>query len=223
MHPRKTCSSNTTLLFHLIHSTRLALSWTGTGELVYKAIVVPRIQTQRLILRGLGESDIPFLFEHFGKNEINEYSADGNVKSLEEAKQLYVKYIAPTVNRFRLGLVLDGDLIGTVGFYGIDYENERAIVGADLMKEYWGRGLMTEALQALVDYGFEQMNLNRIEATSDPGNLRSIRLMERCGFRKEGLLRQRFYYKAAFHDDVMFSILKDDWRATRKSRPHLQK
>jgi len=190
---------------------------------VNRAIVVPRIQTPRLTLRGLGEDDIPFLFEHFGKNEINEYSSDDNVKSLEEAKELYVKYIAPTANRFRLGLVLEGELIGTVGFYGIEYGDGRAIVGADLMKEYGGRGFMTEALQTLVDYGFEHMKLNRIEATSDPGNLRSIRLMERCGFRREGLLRQRSYYKASFHDDVMYAILKEDWRATRKSKPRQQK
>jgi len=182
---------------------------------VYKAFVVPLIQTPRLVLRGLGEDDVPFLLEHFGRSEINEYSADDNVKNLEEAKELYLKYIAPTTNRFRLGLLLDDKLIGTVGFYGIDHENGKAIAGADLMKEYWGKGLMTEALQALIDYGFEQMNLNRIDATSDPENSRSIRLMERCGFRREGLLRQRFYYKASFHDEAIYSLLKEDWRAMR--------
>jgi len=182
---------------------------------VYKAFVVPLIQTPRLVLRGLGEDDVPFLLEHFGRSEINEYSADDDVKSLEEAKELYLKYIAPTVSRFRLGLLLDGKLIGTVGFYGIDHENGKAIAGADLMKEYWGKGLMTEALQALIDYGFKQMNLNRIEATSDPRNSRSIRLMERCGFRREGLLRQKFYYKATFHDEAIYSLLKEDWKAIR--------
>ena len=179
-----------------------------------EGIVVPRIQTRRLILRGLTEDDIPFLFEHFSKNETNEYSSDENVTSLEEARELYSKYIATRPHLFRLGLVIKEarELVGTLGFYGIDCENRRAIAGWDLKKEHWGRGLMTEALQALIDYAFGEMNLNRIEASSDPQNSRSIRLMERCGFRKEGVLRQRFYYKGSFHDDVIYSILKADWK-----------
>lgn len=177
-------------------------------------IVVPRIETQRLTLRGLTEDDLPFLFEHFGRCEINEYSSDDNVTSMEETKELYKKYIAPRPYRFRLGIVMKEtrDLIGTLGFYGIDAVNRRAIVGVDLMKEYWGRGLMSESLRALIKYGFKEMGLNRIEADADPQNLRSLRLMERCGMKREGVLRQRFYYKDAFHDAATYSILKEDWR-----------
>jgi ribosomal-protein-alanine N-acetyltransferase len=177
-------------------------------------IVVPRIETQRLILRGLSEDDIPFLFEHFGEDEINAYVSDDNVTSLEEAKELFQKYIAPRPHLFRLGLVLKetGNLIGTLGLYGIDRVNRRAVVGADLMKEYWGKGLMSEAFRRLICYAFTEMGLNRIEASADPQNLRSIRLMERCGFKKEGVLRQRFYYKGAYHDDAIYSILKKEWR-----------
>jgi ribosomal-protein-alanine N-acetyltransferase len=177
-------------------------------------IIVPRIETQRLILHGLTESDIPFLLDHFGKDEINRYTSDENVTSLEEAKELYRKYIAPRPNLFRLGLLMKatGDLIGTIGFYGIDRVNKRAIAGADLKKEYWGKGLMSEALRALIRFGFNEMRLNRIEASTDPQNLRSIRLIERCGFRKEGVLRQRFYYKGAFHDDAIYSLLKKEWK-----------
>jgi RimJ/RimL family protein N-acetyltransferase len=179
-------------------------------------IFVPRIQTERLTLRGLTEGDIPFLLEHFGKDEINEYTSDSNVTSTEEAEELYLKYIAPRPNLFRLGLLMKetGQLIGTLGFYGIDRENKRAIIGVDLMKKHWGKGLMTEALRALVKYGFEEMDLNRIEATSDPRNLRSLRLMERCSFKKEGVLRQRFFYKGSFHDDVVYSLLKEEWKGT---------
>ena len=104
-----------------------------------------------------------------------------------------------------------GELIGTLGFYGIDHVNRRAIVGADLMKKHWGNGLMSEALCALVNYAFKEIGLDRIEASSDSQNRRSLRLMERCGFKKERVLRQRFYYKDAFHDDVIYSLLKEEW------------
>jgi ribosomal-protein-alanine N-acetyltransferase len=165
-------------------------------------------------LRGLTEDDIPFLLDHFGKDEINEYVSDENVTSLDEAKELYQKYIAPRPALFRLGLMMKttGNLIGTVGFYGIDRVSKRAVAGADLKREYWGIGLMREALRALIRFGFMEMGLNRIEASTDPQNVRSLRLIERCGFRKEGVLRQRFYYKGAFHDDVVYSLLREEWK-----------
>jgi ribosomal-protein-alanine N-acetyltransferase len=177
-------------------------------------IIVPRIETRRLTLRGLTEDDIPFLLDHFGKDEINEYASDESVTSLEEARELYRKYIAPRPYLFRLGLVMKatGNLIGTVGFYGIDRVNKRAIVGADLKKEYWGNGLMSEALQALIRFAFKEMELNRVEASTDPQNLRSLRLIERCAFRKEGVLRKKSYYKGAFHDDVIYSLLREEWK-----------
>ena len=145
---------------------------------------VPRIETERLILRQLTEEDIPFLFEHFSKDEINEYSSEKNLTSMGEAKELYDRYIVPRPGLFRLGLVLKetGKLIGTIGFYGVDHTNRRAIVGADLMRTDWGKGFMTEALRGLISYGFKEMKLNRIEATADSQNLRSLRLMERCMF-----------------------------------------
>jgi ribosomal-protein-alanine N-acetyltransferase len=165
-------------------------------------------------LRGLTEDDIPFLLDHFGRDEINKYTSDENVTNFEEAKELYRKYIAPRPYLFRLGLVMKStrNLIGTIGFYGIDRVNKRAIVGADLKKEHWGNGLMSEALRALIRFGFNEMELNRIEGSTDPQNLRSLRLIERCGFRKEGVLRQKSYYKGAFHDDVIYSLLREEWK-----------
>ena len=178
------------------------------------AKLVPQLVTKRLMLRGLTKTDIPFIFQHFSKTEINEYSSDENVTSMEEAKELYEKYIVPTPNHFRLGIVLKagGELVGTLGLYGIDYVNKKAVVGVDLMRQCWGKGLMTEALLELMNYGFNELNLNRIEASADPDNVRSIRLMQRCGFTKEGVIRQRFYYKNAFHDDEIYSVLKDEWK-----------
>jgi ribosomal-protein-alanine N-acetyltransferase len=177
-------------------------------------VIVPRLETTRLILRGLTEEDIPFLLDHFGKDEINRYDSDENVTTLEEAADVYRKYVAPRPHLFRLGLVMKAtkDLIGTLGFYEIDRRNKRAIVAADLGKEYWGKGLMSEALRALIRFGFREMGLNRIEASIDPRNVRSLRLVERCGFRKEGVFRQRYYYKGAFHDDVIYSLLKEEWK-----------
>ena len=67
---------------------------------------------------------------------------------------------------------------------------------------------MTEALQPLIQFGFNDMKLNRIETTAFSKNKRSIKTIERNGFKKEGILRQRFYFKGQFHDLVVFSLIK---------------
>jgi ribosomal-protein-alanine N-acetyltransferase len=180
---------------------------------VSEEVVVPELETERLVLRGLGEEDIPWLFEHFGKSEVNEHVQDDDVKSMEEARELYEAYIRPRPHLFRLGMTLkeSGQLVGTIGFYDISKEHKRAILGVDLDPAHWGKGLATEAVLALVRYGFEEMGLNRIEASADPENGHSIRLIERTGFVKEGVKRQLDWYKGTFHDDVIYSVLRDDW------------
>lgn len=176
-------------------------------------IEVPYIETQRLILRGLVEDDIGFLYQHFSKDEINEYSSFDNLTSLEEARDFYKKYIVPTTTRFRLGMVLKdtNELIGTLGFHRFSKKDSCLEVGGDLMREYWGQGLMTEALKSLIQYGFEHMGLNRIEASTNSKNTRSIRLAERVGFKKEGVLRKKYFYNGEYHDDIVYSLLKEEW------------
>ena len=71
---------------------------------------------------------------------------------------------------------------------------------------------MTEALRAVLKYGFEEMRLNRIQAIIDSKNTRSMQLVRRLGFKKEGVLRQRSYFNGRFLDDVMFSLLMTEWK-----------
>ncbi len=184
-----------------------------TGE----PVIVPDIQTERMTLRQLTEDDMDFIFDMFSRPETNQYVADDDVKNMEEAVELYEAFIKPKPYLFRLGMVLEenGQLIGTLGFYSISMDDKRAVLGADLFKEHWGQGLMQEAVQALLRYGFEEMELNRIEASVDPDNIRSMKLTERSGFVKEGVKRQLDWYKGAYHDDVVFSMLREEWQARK--------
>lgn len=70
---------------------------------------------------------------------------------------------------------------------------------------------MTEALKSMLEYGFEKMELNRIQAIIDSENIRSIKLVLRLGFKKEGVLRQNTHFNGQFRDDVVFSLLKKEW------------
>ena len=178
-------------------------------------LLLPELRTERLVLRQLTEDDMPFIFELFSQEETNRYVADDSVKNMEEAKVLYDSFIKPKPYLFRLGLFLKetGKPIGTIGLYGIKMEDFRAVMGFDLLKEFWGNGYMTEAGLALIDHAFNIMHLNRIQASADADNKRSLATIERLGFRKEGVMRQKDFYKGAFHDDVVFSLLKQEWNS----------
>ncbi len=178
---------------------------------------IPNIETDRLIMRILTGDDIPFIFQIFSLEETNRYVSNPPVKNMNEAREIYEKYCKPKPHLFRIGMVLkeSGNLIGTLGLYSIDMEKRSATLGFDLLPDYWGHGYMTEACFALLDYAFEEMELNRIQASAEPENIRSVRVMERLGFTREGILRQLDYYKGAFHDDVIFSMLGDEWKLKR--------
>ena len=103
------------------------------------------------------------------------------------------------------------ELIGTLGFYKWNKKHSSVEVGFDLMRLYWGSGFMAEALRALIDYGFKHMKLIRIEATTNIKNIRSINLMESVGFKKEGVLRKKYFYGGHYHDDIIYSVLNDEW------------
>jgi ribosomal-protein-alanine N-acetyltransferase len=89
-------------------------------------------------------------------------------------------------------------------------------MGYDLEKEHWGKGIMSEAMKAVIDFGFEKMELNRIEVYVMPRNKRSVRMIKNLGFKREGLLRQRFFDEFGnFTDDILFSMLRSDWEESR--------
>ena len=105
-----------------------------------------------------------------------------------------------------------GHLVGTIGYMSYDMENASVEVGYSLARWLWNGGYMTEALARVIDYTFDAMDVNRIEAQHELDNPASGRVMEKCGMRKEGVLRQRLYNKGKFVDVALYAILKDDAR-----------
>ena len=174
----------------------------------------PRLETERLVLRPITVEDMGFVYELFSRPETNRYSGHESPKSLEEAGELYDKYMKPgSPSRFRVAVELKetGEPVGTLGLYSYSERDGRAELGYDLLEEHWGRGIMTESVREVVRYGFEEIGLNRIEATIDPENTRSVRLVERLGFRREGFLRERFFYSGKRRDELVYGLLKSDW------------
>lgn len=89
-------------------------------------------------------------------------------------------------------------------------KHHRAEVGFELSKDYWGKGIASEALEAVVKFGYHHYQLERIEALIEPANLPSQKLVEKQGFTREGLLRHYEYTCGKFDDLYMYSIIKGD-------------
>ncbi len=182
----------------------------------------PVLRTKRLLLRELTLDDVEWYLRHFSEPEIVKGDACAGPDGFEGAEKELQQYVIDLFARregFRWGLqIKDGaQLIGSAGFYKWQpHQPHRAEMGYDLDPDYWGRGLMTEALIRIIDFGFRSMRLGRIEVIIAPRNRRSIRLARRLGFAREGLLREHSLDEQGMPaDDAMFSLLKREWNPAK--------
>ena len=102
-------------------------------------------------------------------------------------------------------------LIGTIGFMWINRDHHSAEVGYSLARDYWNRGIMSEALEAVLDEGFLNLGLHRIEAQHEVDNPASGRVMAKCGMLYEGCVRGRLYNKGRYVDVALYAILREDY------------
>lgn len=179
----------------------------------------PQLETARLVLRPLTLEDAPFWLAHFSDPEIVELTAFAAPTDLAAARKELLTYAIRNFEAgrgLRWGIVLRGrpELVGTLGFHEwVKESGYHARVGYDLRKEYRRQGIMTEAMTAILDWGFDTLRLNKVEALTDPKNEPSMRLLEKLGFHRDGVLRENTYFQGRFLDDVCFSLLAREWHS----------
>lgn len=135
-------------------------------------------------------------------------------KGDERGHAMVARDLAQTTRDYlRLGIesAVSGKLLGTCALWGINAQCRRAEIGYILDSRVWGQGYMREALSALLHYAFTKLDLNRIEADSDPRNERSTRLLVRFGFSQEGLFRERCIVEGEISDAAMYGLLRREW------------
>ncbi len=171
------------------------------------------LKTSRLVLRPLEMGDADALFRLFSFPEVTRYYEIDTLRNEAQALVLLDHFLACG----RHAITLEGRFIGSCGLFSFHTEYHSASLGYDLLPECWGKGFMSEALGALLDHGFSSLSLNRINALVHPENFRSSRLLERCCFEKEGIMREFGFWKGAFHDMSLYALLKRHWDGCRKS------
>lgn len=173
----------------------------------------PILETPRLTLRELTQDDVDGVFAIRSDFEVTRYNTGLAYERLDQARDIIQAIRTGYTDgiELRWGITLK-DKPTVIGMCGFNYwvrHDRRASIGYDLARIHWGKGLMTEAVQAMVKFGFEQMNLNRIEADADGRNPASARVLEKVGFKHEGIQNEQFYENGSFYNLHLFALL---WR-----------
>jgi len=176
----------------------------------------PRLETGRLALRRLHLSDNKSLFDILADEEVTRFYDDEAFTEIAQARDQLESWArgfdAGRSVRWAITLREDGRVIGTCGYYGFHGWHARASIGYELARSYWRQGIMTEALDAIVGFGFGKVGLNRIQAVVMPENEGSNKLLEKLGFQREGILRKyENWGEKGYVDVLMFSLLRCEY------------
>ena len=115
-----------------------------------------------------------------------------------------------------MGIWYEGQWVGSIGFHIWDKIDRKASIGYWLSEDFQGKGIITDSVRALIKYGFEQMNLNRIEVRCAVENTKSRAIPERLGFKNEGTCRQSEWLYDHLVDLVVYSLLAEEWVINKK-------
>ncbi len=173
------------------------------------------LQSTNLNIRTLTKEDNSSLFNLYSNTEIQKYTDIDLLKSLGDTQKL-VSYYNEEIdhqNLIFLGVFSRAtkDFLGTISLFNIDHKHSFASLGFQLVKDYWGRGIMHESLEHFIKFVFEELSFHRIEAQTYTGNERSVNVLNRLGFTREGQLRQNFLIEGKYEDSYLYSILRTEF------------
>jgi len=175
----------------------------------------PKLETKRFILRKGIVDDAQDIFMLYSDENVVKYIPLTLFTSVEDAIYEINWYDKIFKEKTGLRWVIEETktqkVIGTCGYLNYENEHNRIEIGYDLKPEYWGKGIMQEALSSIIHFAFTSMGINKIEAKVEPENTSSIRLLEKLNFCQEGILRQHEYENGKYIDLAILSILKSEY------------
>ncbi len=175
----------------------------------------PKSESQRLFYREITLSDSRDILLIRSNDEVMKFMDRYKMESLKDADDFIKSVVESYKNKRGISWgIIEKDtnkFIGYFGFWRIIAEHCRAEIGYALKPGYWGKGYMTETIQALIRYGFGKIKFHSIEANVNPQNESSIRLLEKLGFKKEAYFRENILFDNKFIDSVIYSLLEKDF------------
>ena len=183
-----------------------------------EACFPPEIEISGARLRLLRAGDVDNLFAYLGKPAVTQLTSFPEVtRSLAEAivERTRNRWAAGDLSKWGIAMKENDQIVGTCGFNESSGTHRWAELAYDLAPEHWGKGLMLEAVTSVLDWVFHRDEIDRVHAFVRVDNKRSERLLERCGFAREGRLRNFRICQGQPHDFFVYSLLRVDWTATR--------
>ena len=174
---------------------------------------IPVIRTERLCLRRMKKGDLYDIFKYTSDPEVPKYLLWHPHESLSDTRR-YLSRVSRLYRRGRFydwGVEYEGRIIGTVGFTRLDHRNDKGEIGYVISREFWRRGIASEAVAAVVKYGFETLALNRIEARFMPENTGSLAVAEHCGLTLEGTMKELLLVKGDYRDISVAAITAEEY------------
>ena len=176
---------------------------------------MPILRTKRLTLRRMSVSDSADMYEYSRKSSVTKYL----LWHEHESEYQTYNFLSDVSDWYKRGEYYDwavtltdsGKMIGTCGFTSFDFEHGRAEVGYVLNPDFWGRGIATEAVGAVIEFAFDELGANRVEAHFIEGNNASLRVMEKCGMTFEGYLKQYMLIKGEYKNIGFAAITRDNF------------
>lgn len=181
---------------------------------------LPVLETERLTLRKMTMHDAADVYHYARDREVARHVLWEAHQSVWESRA-YIRFLLYQYRNGEpgsWGIVLKetGRVVGTIGYMSYNADNSTVEIGYSLAREHWGKGLMTEALDAVIGETFRVLKLHRIEAMHFTDNPASGRVMAKCGMQHEGHMRERICCKGVFRDVEMWGILRKDWEKSHK-------
>lgn len=173
------------------------------------------IDTERCILRRIVPDDYLAMYENWARyEEVCRYFPFDPVTDVEVYKEKVCRWVTNYESDTYFHWVIEwkenGELIGTINLGNVDEACFMSETAYMLSPEYWGKGIMTEVLRAVLGYAFHVVGLNRVQADVFDGNIASERVLTKCGMQLEGIARQKYYKNGRFIDAAQYAVLRSD-------------
>jgi len=172
-----------------------------------------------LVLREIAEHDVEAVFEMESDPVAMRFWSRLPMQDISEARESVERgmgfFSSRTALKWCVTRPADDRMLGHLSLFNFSEQSGRADIGYGLGRAHWGQGFMHEALTAVVDYAFGPLGLRRLEADVDPRNQASLRAVERLGFTRKGLLRERWQVGDEISDTVFLGLLAREWRERR--------